>query len=70
MAVRGQLALQRHLQRELQHKLWLERNMAGSAQLVRCESKINQLAERLCSLHKRKERAQDPLSPYQIIRLD
>ncbi len=43
MAVRGQLALQRHLQRELQHKLWLERNMAGSAQLVRCSLRIEQL---------------------------
>ena len=58
MAARGQLALRRQLQRELRHRLWLERNMAGSAQLVRCESKINQLAERLCSLYKRKERTE------------
>jgi hypothetical protein len=58
MATRGKLALRRQLQRELQHKLWLERNLAGSAQLVRCEINIAALAQRLCITHKRKERAE------------
>ena len=31
MAARGQLALWRQLQRELQHKLWLERNLVDRA---------------------------------------
>ena len=49
MAARGQLALQRHLQRELQHKLWLERNMAGSALLEQCKVRIEQLRRSLSS---------------------
>jgi len=43
MAARGQLALQRQLQRELRHKLWLERNMVGSALVERCELRIEKL---------------------------
>ena len=43
MAARGQLALRRQLQRELQHKLWLERNMVGSALLEQCKLRIEQL---------------------------
>lgn len=58
MAARGQLALRRQLQRELRHKLWLERNMAGSAQLVRSKCTIAALAQRLCITHKRKERTE------------
>lgn len=58
MAARGQLALQRQLERELQHRLWLEKNIAGTAQLARCEINIAALAERLCTAHKRKERTE------------
>lgn len=47
MAVRGQLALRRQLQRELRHKLWLERNLAGSALLERCKLRIEQLKRSL-----------------------
>jgi hypothetical protein len=43
MAARGQLALQRQLQREIKHMAWLEANMAGSALLERCKLRIEQL---------------------------
>ena len=43
MVARGQLALRRQLQRELQHKLWLERNLVDSALLERCKLRIEQL---------------------------
>jgi hypothetical protein len=43
MAARGQLALRRQLQRELQHKLWLERNLVDTALLERCELRIEKL---------------------------
>jgi hypothetical protein len=43
MAARGRCALERQLRRELQHKLWLERNLAGSALLERCKLRIEQL---------------------------
>ena len=43
MAARGQLALQRQLQRELQHRLWLEKNMSGSALLERCRLRTEKL---------------------------
>ena len=49
MAARSQLALQHQLQRELQHKLWLERNMAGSVLLERCKLRIRQLRRSLNS---------------------
>ncbi len=50
MAARGQLALRRQLQRELQHKLWLEKNMVGSSALLeRCKLRIEQLRRSLSS---------------------
>ena len=58
MAARGRCALQRQLEREIKHRAWLETNMAGSAQLVRCKSSIAILAERLYITHKRKERTE------------
>ena len=49
MAARGQLALRRQLQRELQHKLWLETNIPSSALLEQCKLKIRQLRRSLNS---------------------
>ena len=43
MAARGQLALQRQLQREIKHRSWLEANMAGSVLLERCKLRIEKL---------------------------
>ena len=58
MAARGQRALQRQLEREIKHRAWLEKNIAGTAQLTRCEFNIAALAERLCIARKRKERTE------------
>ena len=49
MAARGQLALRRQLQRELQHKLWLERNFVDSALLEQRKVRIEQLRRSLSS---------------------
>ena len=49
MVARGQLALRRQLQRELQHKLWLERNLLDSALLERCKLRIDRLQSCLSS---------------------
>ena len=49
MAARGQLALQRQLQREIKHRAWLEANMAGSALLERCKLRIDRLQSCLSS---------------------
>ena len=49
MAARGQLALQRQLEREIKHRSWLEANMAGSALLERCKLRIEQLRRSLSS---------------------
>jgi hypothetical protein len=49
MAVLGQLALQRQLEREIKHRSWLEANMAGSALLGRCKLRIERLQSSLSS---------------------
>ena len=43
MAARGQLALQRQLEREIKHRSWLKANMAGSVLLERCKLRIEKL---------------------------
>lgn len=47
MARRGQLALQRQLQRELRHLVWLEQHMPQSAQLKHCRRRILRLRSQL-----------------------
>ena len=40
MAVRGALALQRQLRRELQHRRWLLQHLPHSAQFRACQRRI------------------------------
>ena len=47
MAASGPLAVQRQLQRELEHITWLEQNMPGSAQLRQARRRVLILRTRL-----------------------
>lgn len=47
MAASGPLAVQRQLQRELEHIGWLERNMPASAQLRNARRRVLVLRTRL-----------------------
>lgn len=47
MAQRGTRALQRQLQRELRHLVWLEQHMPQSTQLKHCRRRILRLRSQL-----------------------
>jgi len=48
----------KHIQNELRHRAWLERNLAGTEQHTRSLQRIEHLIEQYHSLAKQRERAE------------